>query len=145
MYYWCCISASCIGDDDCPSGRTCYGGVCMCGLDGFCDRHHKPVCGSDGVLYDSHCELHRVACIQHKRVKVDHTQSCLRREPTPRPSTPTPAPSRRRHGFNNKIQGIIIDIAKLILNRLQVCVDSIQSRWDPYAIGPKIISVPHPH
>ncbi|XP_022317011.2 uncharacterized protein LOC111120524 isoform X1 [Crassostrea virginica] len=63
--------ASCRSDRDCRSGRMCHEGACVCGDDTLCARHTHPVCGSDGVVYPSHCELHRQACTQHRHIKVD--------------------------------------------------------------------------
>ena len=36
--------------------------VCICQRK--CPDRRHPVCGSDGVAYENHCELHREACIQ---------------------------------------------------------------------------------
>lgn len=62
----------------CRIGRTCKispegRAECLCGEAGYCNNHRKEVCGSDGLLYPSHCELHRVACLQKKHVGIDHT------------------------------------------------------------------------
>ena len=43
-------------------------------------RHHTlntlQVCGSDGVSYDNHCELHRAACTKGEHVSPLHTGFC---------------------------------------------------------------------
>lgn len=62
----------------CRIGRTCKispegRAECLCAEAGYCNNHRKEVCGSDGLLYPSHCELHRVACLQKKHVGIDHT------------------------------------------------------------------------
>jgi hypothetical protein len=34
------------------------------------------VCGSDGQLYPSHCELHRQACIKQVHIRVNRNGEC---------------------------------------------------------------------
>jgi len=51
----------------CRPGRECRvlssgAAECVCASSCAAGRG-KSVCGSDGVLYESHCELHREACI----------------------------------------------------------------------------------
>ena len=45
---------------------------CVCAGPEFCEGHSKQVCGTDGVLYPSHCELHRTACIKGSHIGIDH-------------------------------------------------------------------------
>ncbi|XP_070186937.1 follistatin-related protein 5-like isoform X2 [Littorina saxatilis] len=68
--------AYCKVDEECRKGRMCRDGMCVCLPDDGCVGHHKPVCGSDGVEYPSHCELHRTACVKHIHIKVDHVGDC---------------------------------------------------------------------
>uniref|UniRef100_M3XKJ0 Follistatin-related protein 5 n=1 Tax=Latimeria chalumnae TaxID=7897 RepID=M3XKJ0_LATCH len=42
-----------------------------------CKPHYKPVCGSDGELYENHCELHRAACLKKQRVTIVHNEDCF--------------------------------------------------------------------
>nr|XP_040129271.1 follistatin-related protein 4 [Ictidomys tridecemlineatus] len=42
-----------------------------------CRPSYVPVCGSDGVLYENHCELHRAACLLGKKVIVVHSKDCF--------------------------------------------------------------------
>ncbi|XP_073913376.1 follistatin-related protein 4 isoform X1 [Castor canadensis] len=42
-----------------------------------CRPRYMPVCGSDGRLYENHCELHRAACLLGKRVVVIHSKDCF--------------------------------------------------------------------
>ncbi|KAM5298879.1 follistatin-related protein 4 [Ctenodactylus gundi] len=49
--------------------------VCQC-LEA-CRPHYVPVCGSDGRLYENHCELHRAACLLGKRVVAIHSKDCF--------------------------------------------------------------------
>ncbi|KAM9795577.1 follistatin-related protein 5 [Neosynchiropus ocellatus] len=50
-------------------------GQCQC-LD-FCKPHYKPVCGSDGKLYQNHCELHRASCQHRHQVTIRHSEECF--------------------------------------------------------------------
>ncbi|CAG5988892.1 unnamed protein product [Menidia menidia] len=65
----------------CGLGRHCVvnretdQGECRC-LD-RCKPHYKPVCGSDGKLYQNHCELHRTSCIQGHRITIMHSEECF--------------------------------------------------------------------
>ncbi|KAJ8399279.1 hypothetical protein AAFF_G00413170 [Aldrovandia affinis] len=65
----------------CGLGRHCVvngdtgKGDCAC-MD-RCRPHYKPVCGSDGQLYQNHCELHRAACLKRLRITTVHTEDCF--------------------------------------------------------------------
>lgn len=65
----------------CGLGRHCVvnhetdQGECKC-LD-HCKPHYKPVCGSDGKLYQNHCELHRTSCIRGHRITIMHSEECF--------------------------------------------------------------------
>nr|XP_023647856.1 follistatin-related protein 5-like isoform X2 [Paramormyrops kingsleyae] len=65
----------------CGLGQRCVaeraGGGCECVA--RCRPHYKPVCGSDGELYMSHCELHRAACLSRRRVTVARGEGCFYR------------------------------------------------------------------
>lgn len=67
----------------CGRGRECQLNAatghpeCVCVKK--CRKHHKLICGSDGVLYSSHCELHRSACLTNQPISIDHSYLCLRR------------------------------------------------------------------
>ncbi|XP_072165244.1 follistatin-related protein 5-like [Diadema setosum] len=64
---------------ECPKGSECFvnkttnTAECICRP--YCKPHYKPVCGSDGVIYDNHCELHRAACLSGTRIVV-HNNGC---------------------------------------------------------------------
>uniref|UniRef100_A0A3B5MFR3 Follistatin-like 5 n=1 Tax=Xiphophorus couchianus TaxID=32473 RepID=A0A3B5MFR3_9TELE len=65
----------------CGLGRHCVinhetdQGECRC-LD-HCKPHYKPVCGSDGKLYQNHCELHRASCLRGHRITIMHSEECF--------------------------------------------------------------------
>ncbi|XP_035275913.1 follistatin-related protein 5-like isoform X4 [Anguilla anguilla] len=65
----------------CGLGRRCVlnaetgRGDCAC-LD-HCRVHYKPVCGSDGQLYQNHCELHRAACLKRQKITTVHSEDCF--------------------------------------------------------------------
>ncbi|XP_052261854.1 follistatin-related protein 5-like isoform X2 [Dreissena polymorpha] len=70
-------SKSCQDNSDCAAGRMCKFGLCLCGQPDMCAGHSKPVCGSDGRRYPSHCELHRTACVLGVHIKLDRAGTCL--------------------------------------------------------------------
>lgn len=59
----------------CVANRETGQGECKC-LD-HCKPHYKPVCGSDGKLYQNHCELHRAACLSARRITITHSEECF--------------------------------------------------------------------
>ncbi|KAK9521574.1 hypothetical protein VZT92_020133 [Zoarces viviparus] len=65
----------------CGLGRHCVAnhetgqGECKC-LD-HCKPHYKPVCGSDGKLYQNHCELHRASCLKGHKITIMHSEECF--------------------------------------------------------------------
>ncbi|XP_061101739.1 follistatin-related protein 5-like isoform X1 [Conger conger] len=65
----------------CGLGRHCVvnaetgQGQCSC-LD-RCKAHYKPVCGSDGHLYQNHCQLHRAACLKKQKITTVHSEDCF--------------------------------------------------------------------
>ncbi|NWR83557.1 FSTL4 protein, partial [Furnarius figulus] len=48
---------------------------CRCVQD--CRDTYLPVCGSDGRLYENHCQLHRASCLQGKRISISHSKDCF--------------------------------------------------------------------
>ncbi|XP_078405878.1 follistatin-related protein 5-like [Cetorhinus maximus] len=42
-----------------------------------CKPNYIPVCGSDGKFYENHCELHRTACQQRKRIHIVDNKECF--------------------------------------------------------------------
>ncbi|KAH9519790.1 hypothetical protein Btru_070919 [Bulinus truncatus] len=70
----------CQMDFECRAGRMCVKGVCKCVTPSACAGHHKPICGSDGVRYASHCEMHRTACVNRVHIRVDRKGNCFQKE-----------------------------------------------------------------
>ncbi|XP_054073838.1 follistatin-related protein 4 isoform X2 [Rissa tridactyla] len=48
---------------------------CRCVED--CKSNYMPVCGSDGKLYENHCQLHRASCLQRKKIYIIHSKDCF--------------------------------------------------------------------
>nr|VZI43583.1 unnamed protein product [Spirometra erinaceieuropaei] len=72
---------------NCPIGMMCLDGKCVCrescpksGLD-------QEVCGTDGRIYPSVCELRRQACLQKATVKIDGSGVVCRKSPLMRNRT----------------------------------------------------------
>ncbi|XP_066887735.1 follistatin-related protein 4 isoform X8 [Kogia breviceps] len=42
-----------------------------------CSPSYVPVCGSDGRVYENHCELHRAACLLGKKIVIVHSKDCF--------------------------------------------------------------------
>ena len=58
----------------CKAGRECRvlsSGAAECVCRDRCPAHDHPVCGSDGVLYENHCELHRQACLAATHIRPE--------------------------------------------------------------------------
>uniref|UniRef100_A0A669CVD4 Follistatin-like 5 n=1 Tax=Oreochromis niloticus TaxID=8128 RepID=A0A669CVD4_ORENI len=66
---YCGLGRHCVVDHETEQGE------CKC-LD-HCKPHYKPVCGSDGKLYQNHCELHRTSCIRGHRITIMHSEECF--------------------------------------------------------------------
>lgn len=66
---YCGLGKHCVVDQETGEGE------CQC-LD-RCKPHYKPVCGSDGKLYQNHCELHRASCLAHQRITIMHSEECF--------------------------------------------------------------------
>jgi hypothetical protein len=80
----------------CKYGATCVDGACECKF--YCTGKQETVCGTDGQVYSSPCELSRVACLQMKIVGVlsrgrCHKQSQLTDSPQPNTDLPMQEPT----------------------------------------------------
>ncbi|XP_055980360.1 follistatin-related protein 4 [Sorex fumeus] len=42
-----------------------------------CRPSYVPVCGSDGRFYENHCELHRTACLQGRKIWAARSRDCF--------------------------------------------------------------------
>lgn len=63
----------------CGKGRECIidsNGNSECICQKRCPKHEKLVCGTDGIIYPNHCELHRTACVEDRNIAVDHSFGC---------------------------------------------------------------------
>ncbi|XP_045406738.1 follistatin-related protein 4 [Lemur catta] len=74
------LPASC-GEKFCGRGSRCVlvgeTGQRECRCLAACGPSYVPVCGSDGRFYENHCELHRAACLQGKKIAIVHSKECF--------------------------------------------------------------------
>ncbi|XP_047412945.1 follistatin-related protein 4 [Sciurus carolinensis] len=70
-----CGKKLCSRGSQCVLSRSTGQPECQCLK--ACRPSYVPVCGSDGVLYENHCELHRAACLLGKKVFVVHSKDCF--------------------------------------------------------------------
>uniref|UniRef100_A0A4W3HYD3 Follistatin-related protein 5 n=1 Tax=Callorhinchus milii TaxID=7868 RepID=A0A4W3HYD3_CALMI len=65
----------------CGLGRHCIvnkeTGQADCTCMERCKPNYKPVCGSDGELYENHCEVHRAACLKKQKISIVHNEDCF--------------------------------------------------------------------
>ncbi|XP_029434147.1 LOW QUALITY PROTEIN: agrin [Rhinatrema bivittatum] len=62
------------GSTVCSFGAQCVDGQCVCPR---CERQpYLPVCGSNGVTYDSKCQLQAASCQQRKVIEVSRIGPC---------------------------------------------------------------------
>jgi len=64
----------------CRAGRECRvlsSGLPECVCLSKCPDKGRPICGSDGLKYKSHCDLHRQACLKGSHIRPKfHDHSC---------------------------------------------------------------------
>ena len=82
--------ASC-GSVVCTWGARCVQDKCECPQ--CLDEDSAPVCGSDGLTYDSACELQSASCVLRKNIRVAKSGSCDEGEARRRSLVPTSTPS----------------------------------------------------
>lgn len=98
----------------CPKGKECELNAatnhptCVCQRS--CDRpsnpdsgtddnvNDKPICGSDGMVYENHCELHRAACILNRPIAFQRLEKCTTEIEAP--AQPMPINHSRSHDGN---------------------------------------------
>ncbi|KAM9312998.1 follistatin-related protein 4-like [Gastrophryne carolinensis] len=65
----------------CGQGKRCVvsleSGLPECVCLETCNPRYMPVCGSDGRLYENHCELHRASCLHGKKIYIVHSKDCF--------------------------------------------------------------------
>jgi len=81
----CCVVLRCVADPCLVrwwgKGRECVvaaDGTAACLCQRTCPSHGRVVCGTDGLQYPNHCQLHRASCIQGRNLNVDHSFSCTK-------------------------------------------------------------------
>ncbi|XP_065160651.1 follistatin-related protein 5-like [Atheta coriaria] len=67
----------------CYKGHECVLGItgeaeCICQRQCPIAFHKRLVCGSDGHIYPSHCELHRAACLTRTAISVQRGVHCVK-------------------------------------------------------------------
>lgn len=63
----------------CAKGRECVvnsKGMAECVCQRYCAHRKKPICGTDGMVYENHCELHRAACILERPITFQKMEKC---------------------------------------------------------------------
>ncbi|XP_043321454.1 follistatin-related protein 4 [Cervus canadensis] len=74
------LPASC-GKKLCSRGSRCTlsreTGEPECRCLEACRPSYVPVCGSDGRVYENHCELHRAACLLGKKIVMVRSKDCF--------------------------------------------------------------------
>lgn len=107
----------------CRAGQECIieEGNATCQCISRCPDHKKTVCGSDGITYPSHCELHRTACVMNKKIAIETNGPCADIYPTQPPtgkvhkSKPVVCYEHNRDDLRNrlilwlKFQGEVVD------------------------------------
>ncbi|XP_015782759.1 agrin isoform X2 [Tetranychus urticae] len=68
-----CISLNCSNYAMCDLSQS---GTASCLCPSECPPILKPICGNDGVTYESVCDLQRKSCLLNQPVKVKHYGSC---------------------------------------------------------------------
>lgn len=51
-------------------------GLPECVCQRYCTQRSKPICGTDGMVYKNHCELHRAACILDRPITLQKLEKC---------------------------------------------------------------------
>ncbi|XP_037025567.1 follistatin-related protein 5-like isoform X2 [Bradysia coprophila] len=63
----------------CAKGRECVvnpKGLPECVCQRYCANRKKPICGTNGMIYKNHCELHRAACILERPITLQRLDKC---------------------------------------------------------------------
>ncbi|XP_072368554.1 follistatin-related protein 5-like isoform X3 [Scyliorhinus torazame] len=73
--YGACEKNFCGRGQQCIIGKDTQLPECVCIQQ--CKPNYIPVCGSDGKFYENHCELHRAACQQRRRIHIADNKECF--------------------------------------------------------------------
>lgn len=72
----------------CHAGQECSivgrNAACICKKS--CPESENTVCGSNGITFPNHCELHRTACLEGKKISIKHDGTCKGQPTHPPPS-----------------------------------------------------------
>ena len=62
----------------CHAGQECaiVGRNAACNCKKSCPESENTVCGSNGITFPNHCELHRTACLEGKKISIKHDGTC---------------------------------------------------------------------
>jgi len=76
-----------IADEPCEKKFCKFSGDCFeenrrpnCRCPTSCKEHYNPVCGSDGLTYNTECQMRVESCRKKKRIYVRYEGLCLRNE-----------------------------------------------------------------
>ncbi|XP_069754420.1 follistatin-related protein 5-like isoform X3 [Narcine bancroftii] len=73
--YGACQKNYCARGQQCVISKETNLPECVCVQE--CKPSYLPVCGSDGERYENHCELHRAACQQRKKIHIVDNNKCF--------------------------------------------------------------------
>lgn len=98
----------------CHAGQECVvvdnNATCMCKES--CPDHEKPVCGSNGITFPNHCELHRTSCLEGKKISIKYDGEC-KGQPTQPPLT-----AKNNHWKPSKLNDFLFLCFELLCNNV---------------------------
>lgn len=98
----------------CHAGQECVvvdnNATCMCKES--CPDYEKPVCGSNGITFPNHCELHRTSCLEGKKISIKYDGEC-KGQPTQPPLT-----AKNNHWKPSKLNDFLFLCFELLCNNV---------------------------